>query len=108
MLTLTQIDAIRYNLKEYVKSELDGIIPQKINTIFQILVEGNNNNLSEILPVRDANAADFESKVIITSQELEGDISTIKDSDYEEESNTEASEDSDYKYNFVDHTSECS
>ena len=108
MLTLTQIDAIRNNLNEYVKSELDGIIPQKINTIFQILEEGNNNNLSEILPVRDANAADFESKVIITSQELEGDISTIRDSDYEEESNTEASEDSDDKYNFVEHTSECS
>ena len=108
MLTLTQIDAIRNNLNEYVKSELDGIIPQKINTIFQILEEGNNNNLSEILPVRDANAADFESKVIIISQELEGDISTIKDSDYEEESNTEASEDSDDKYNFVEHTSECS
>ena len=109
MLTLTQIDAIRNNLDEYVQSELDGIIPQKINTIFQILEEGNNNNLSEILPVRDANAADFNTpKVIITSQELEGDISTIKDSDYDEESNTEASEDSDDKYNFVEHTSECS
>ena len=35
MLTLTQIDAIRNNLDEYVQSELDGIIPQKINTIFQ-------------------------------------------------------------------------
>ena len=108
MLTIEQVDAIRNNLEYYIKSELDGIIPPEIDSIFEILGEADNNNLSEILPVRDANAADFESKVIITSQELEGDISTIKDSDYEEESNTEASEDSDDKYNFVEHTSECS
>ena len=85
MLTLTQIDAIRNNLNEYVKSELDGIIPQKINTIFQILEEGNNNNLSEILPVRDAktpenNTTKYYSEPAITDED----------------------------YNFVEHTSECS
>ena len=69
---------------------------------------GEYNKLSEITSERDANAADFESKVIITSQELEGDISTIKDSDYEDISVYEASEDSEDKYNFVEHTSECS
>ena len=85
MLTLTQIDAIRNNLDEYVQSELDGIIPQKINTIFQILEEGNNNNLSEILPVRDAktpenNTTKYYSEPAITDED----------------------------YNFVEHTSECS
>ena len=85
MLTLTQIDAIRNNLDEYVQSELDGIIPQKINTIFQILEEGNNNNLSEILPVRDAKTPEN------------------KDTSYYSD---EASSDDDY--NFVAHTSECS
>ena len=85
MLTLTQIDAIRNNLDEYVQSELDGIIPQKINTIFQILEEGNNNNLSEILPVRDAKTPENNTTKYYSD---------------------EASSDDDY--NFVEHTSECS
>ena len=97
MLTLTQIDAIRNNLNEYVKSELDGIIPQKINTIFQILEEGNNNNLSEILPVRDAktpeNEVDPLTHKVMYNRELN------------EYSVIEASDDD---YNLVEHTSECS
>ena len=83
-------------------------IYQKLISLRETNKRGEYNKLSEITSERDANAADFESKVIITPQELEGDISTIKDSDYKEESNTEASEDSDDKYNFVEHTSECS
>ena len=83
-------------------------IYQKLISLRETNKRGEYNKLSEIKSERDANAADFESKVIITPQELEGDISTIKDSDYKEESNTEASEDSDDKYNFVEHTSECS
>jgi len=108
-LTEGQISVILYHL--------EGKDGKEINNIFQILegkidsyYESNsesNKNLSEITPERDANAADFESKVLITSQELEGDISTIKDSDYKEESNTEALEDSDTNDNFVEHTSEC-
>ncbi len=86
MLTLTQIDAIRNNLDEYVQSELDGIIPQKINTIFEILEEGNNNNLSEISPVRDAQTPENKQPKY-----------------YSDEANLD-----DDDYNFVEHTSECS
>ena len=121
-LTEGQISTILYIVEGYIQGNDDydeeSVFYQDVNNIFQILegkidsyYESNsesNKNVSEITPERDANAADFENKVIITPQELEGDISTIKDSDYEEESNTEASEDSDYKYNFVEHTSECS
>ena len=117
-LTEGQISIILYILEGYKDTSNDPDLPKELDNIFQELegkidsyYESNsesNKNVSEITPERDANAADFESKVIITSQELEGDISTIKDSDYEEESNTEASEDSDDKYNFVEHTSECS
>ena len=120
-LTEGQISTILYILEGYNPLDSNGYDPEfreDIDNIFQELegkidsyYESNsesNKNDSEITPERDANAADFESKVIITPQELEGDISTIKDSDYEEESNTEASEDSDDKYNFVEHTSECS
>ena len=121
-LTEGQISTILYIVEGYIQGNDDydeeSVFYQDVNNIFQILegkidsyYESNsesNKNVSEITPERDANAADFESKVIITPQELEGDISTIRDSDYEEESNTEASEDSDYKYNFVEHTSECS
>ena len=83
-------------------------IYQKLISLRETNKRGEYNKLSEITSERDANAADFESKVIITPQELEGDISTIKDSDYEDISVYEASEDSDDKYNFVEHTSECS
>ena len=84
-------------------------IYQKLISLRETNKRGEYNKLSEITPERGAKAVENNtSNVIITPQELEGDISTIKDSDYEEESNTEASEDSDYKYNFVEHTSECS
>ena len=120
-LTEGQISTILYIVEGYIQGNDDydeeSVFYQDVNNIFEILegkidsyYESNsesNKNDSEITPERDANAADFENKVIITPQELEGDISTIKDSDYEEESNTEASEDSDDKYNFVEHTSEC-
>ena len=56
MLTIEQVDAIRNNLEYYIKSELDGIIPPEIDSIFEILGEADDNNLSEISPVRDANA----------------------------------------------------
>ena len=54
MLTIEQVDAIRNNLEYYIKSELDGIIPPEIDSIFEILGEADDNNLSEISPVRDA------------------------------------------------------
>ena len=118
-LTEGQISIILYILEGYKDTSNDPDLPKELDNIFQELegkidsyYESNsetNKNLSEITPERDAKAVENNtSKVIITPQELEGDISTIKDSDYEEESNTEASEDSDYKYNFVEHTSECS
>ncbi len=119
-LTEGQISTILYIMEGYLQGSDDTEDTQfnkDCDNIFQILegkidsyYESNsesNKNLSEITPERDANAADFESKVLITSQELEGDISTIKDSDYKEESNTEALEDSDTNDNFVEHTSEC-
>ena len=119
-LTEGQISTILYIMEGYLQGSDDTKDTQfnkDCDNIFKILegkidsyYESNsesNKNLSEITPERDANAADFESKVLITSQELEGDISTIKDSDYKEESNTEASEDSDTNDNFVEHTSEC-
>ena len=120
-LTEGQISTILYIVEGYIQGNDDydeeSVFYQDVNNIFQILegkidsyYESNsesNKNDSEITPERDANAADFESKVLITSQELEGDISTIKDSDYKEESNTEALEDSDTNDNFVEHTSEC-
>ena len=109
-LTEGQISTILYHLEGKDGKEINNIfqiLEGKIDSYYESNSESNKND-SEITPERDANAADFESKVIITPQELEGDISTIKDSDYEEESNTEASEDSDDKYNFVEHTSECS
>ena len=122
-LTEGQISTILYIMEGYLQGSDDTEDTQfnkDCDNIFQILegkidsyYESNsesNKNLSEITPERDANAADFESKVLITSQELEGDISTIKDSDYIEidgqsvlKSNTEASD----EYNFVEHTSEC-
>ena len=85
MLTIEQVDAIRNNLEYYIKSELDGIIPPEIDSIFEILGEADNNNLSEILPVRDAKTPEN------------------KDTSYYSD---EASSDDDY--NFVAHTSECS
>ena len=119
-LTEGQISTILYIMEGYLQGSDDTEDTQfnkDCDNIFQILegkidsyYESNsesNKNVSEITPERDANAADFESKVLITSQELEGDISTIKDSDYKEESNTEALEDSDTNDNFVEHTSEC-
>ena len=67
-----------------------------INNITETNKNEEYNKLSEITPEREANAADFNtSKVIITPDTLE------------EESNTEASEDSDTNDNFVEHTSEC-
>jgi hypothetical protein len=85
MLTIEQVDAIRNNLEYYIKSELDGIIPPEIDSIFEILGEADNNNLSEILPVRDAktpenNTTKYYSEPAITDED----------------------------YNFVEHTSECS
>ena len=120
-LTEGQISTILYILEGYNPLDSNGYDPEfreDIDNICEILegkidsyYESNsetNKNLSEITPERDAKAVENNtSKVILTPQELEGDISTIKDSDYEEESNTEASEDSDDKYNFVEHTSEC-
>ena len=115
-LTEGQISTILYIMEGYLQGSDDNedenftndcddifaILEGKIDSYYESNSE-TNKNVSEITPERDANAADFESKVIITSQELEGDISTIKDSDYKEESNTEASD----EYNFVEHTSEC-
>ena len=85
MLTIEQVDAIRNNLEYYIKSELDGIIPPEIDSIFEILGEADNNNLSEILPVRDAKTPENNTTKYYSD---------------------EASSDDDY--NFVEHTSECS
>ena len=97
MLTIEQVDAIRNNLEYYVKSELDGIIPPEIDSIFEILGEADDNNLSEILPVRDAktpeNEVDPLTHKVMYNRELN------------EYSVIEASDDD---YNFVEHTSECS
>ena len=84
-------------------------IYQKLISLRETNKRGEYNKLSEITPERGAKAVENNtSNVIITPQELEGDISTIKDSDYEDISVYEASEDSEDKYNFVEHTSECS
>ena len=97
MLTIEQVDAIRNNLEYYIKSELDGIIPPEIDSIFEILGEADDNNLSEILPVRDAQAA--KNKDLKYAQSPE-DILSV--------SINEASVDCEDEYNFIEHTSECS
>ena len=90
MFTKHELETILYTLEGYIQgNDDDKLCDELVDICYRI-------------------ERKLKDEDIIESQELEGDISTIRDSDYEEESNTEASEDSDDKYNFVEHTSECS
>ena len=102
-LTGNEISSILYALEGWIQGNDEynegwdntskgGNLSLDIDNVFTVLEE-----------VADNWKGEFADPKVISSQELEGDISTIKDSDYKEESNTEASD----EYNFVEHTSEC-
>ena len=113
-LTEGQISTILYVLEGYVAG-LDDVVTQDendkelikdVDNIFEILetsvdnyynsISESNNNLSEITPVRDAQAA--KNKDLKYAQSPENIIAN---------SVNEASEDCEDEYNFIEHTSEC-